>query len=479
MQPGLGKSALRAALHGNELPHVTPDGAVEVAAAISSAYSARGSLASASRERRMAVLAAVASSLGREREAFAQLIMREVDKPIDLARAEVDRAICTFSDAAAVTATHEGRLVPLDTVPQGAGREALVRRVPIGVVAAITPFNFPLNLVAHKVAPGLASGCPVLLKPSPDAQRTALALGDLIADAAESCGLPTECLSVLAVTDDSLAAPLVESDLIRGLSFTGSESVGWALRDRARGKSVALELGGDAFVVIGPDAPIRRAAERVAIGAFSYAGQTCIAVQHVLVHASVREQFEAELCAITRRVITGRPDQSGVLLGPVLRERDADRLEAWLLESLRLGARVVAEGTIDASMVSGDKSQARRRVGRWLAPLVLTDVPINSNLGSSEAFGPYVDLASYEDVDGVVARLAQSRFGLQLGVFTSDLRTIRALYDQVEVGAVVVGDIPTFRLDPMTYGGVKRSGLGREGARDAMDWYTEPRVLVW
>ncbi len=476
MPPALGRAFLDDAAAGRPLSEPAWATPADVEAAIAAAFAARRAVAATTRERRIAVLRDVADGLMRDADAFAALIARDVAKPIDAARVEVARAATTFRDAAAVAATDEGRLVPLDTVPGGAGREALVRRVPIGVVAAITPFNFPINLVAHKVAPAVATGCPLILKPAPAAARTACAFGALVDAAVASHGLPREAFACVAIPESGDPTPLVEDPRIRGLTFTGSEAVGWALRDRAAGKAVALELGGDAFAIVAADAPLRHAAERIAFGAFAYAGQVCISVQHVLVHASVLDAFLEVFRDIVAGSVVGDPLRTGVLAGPLLRDRDADRVEAWVHEALDRGARIEAVGRIDAPEAPAGAGWRR---GRWIAPLALRDVPAETRLHGSEVFGPVVDVAAWSTIDDIERRLDASRFGLQAGVFTQDLGLVRRLYTTLDVGGLVVGDVPTLRLDPMPYGGMKRSGLGREGARDAFDWYTEPKTLLW
>lgn len=471
-----GRNFLDAALSGGPLPEVAWASSADVETAIAAASAGRRAVAAVPRERRIAVLAAVAEALLRDATAFATLIAREVAKPVDLADTEVRRAISVFRDAGSVAATDEGRLVPVDTVPGGAGREALVRRVPIGVVAAITPFNFPLNLVAHKIAPAIASGCPLLLKPAPDAARTALALAEIVDDALRAERVPESAFRCVPVSASADPSPFVEDPRIRGLTFTGSEAVGWSLRDRARGKTVALELGGDAFAIVAADAPLRRAAERIAFGAFAYAGQVCISVQHVLVQASVYDAFLSELRDVVSGWVAGDPMAPGVVTGPLLRDIDAERVDAWVDEALARGARLEAVGRIDGLQTS---ERGTRRRGRTLAPLLLSNVDPGTRLGASEVFGPVMDVAPWSTVEDLEARIDASRFGLQAGVFTGDLELVRRLYGSLEVGGLVVGDIPTLRFDPMPYGGMKRSGLGREGARDAFDWFTEPKVLLW
>jgi acyl-CoA reductase-like NAD-dependent aldehyde dehydrogenase len=431
----------------------------EVERALASAYAARRACADVATGKRAAELRAIAAGIAALSETFATTIVEEVQKPIDLARGEVARAVATFEAAADAVAADVGERLPLDLPPNFPPKTAIVRRVPAGVVAAITPFNFPLNLVAHKVAPAIAAGCPIVLKPAPSAPKTAFLLRDVV----ERAGRPKGGFVVAALEDDALAAPLIEDRRVRVLTFTGSAAVGWALRDRAKGKVVGLELGGDAFAIVHEDADLPHAAARCAFGAFAYAGQVCISVQHVLVHRSRRDAFVAALVAATDALKIGDPRDGGVVVGPMLRDRDADRVDAWIAEARAAGARIVR-----------DVGRDERLVG----PKILEDVPPTCRLGREEVFGPTVDVAAYDRLDEAIARVNASENGLQAGVFTRDLDVVRRLDRELEVGALVVDDAPTFRVDAMPYGGVKGSGLGREGPRYALELMTERKTLI-
>ncbi len=448
------------ACDGRPLGRVALGGAAEVERAIVAAEGARRACSQITTGHRAEILWAIADGIAARRDLLSQLIVEEVAKPVDLARIEVDRAIATFKDAAHVAATNHGEIVPLDVRPGLENREALVRRVPLGPVTAITPFNFPLNLVAHKVAPALAAGCPVILKPAPAAPLTALELARII----HSAGWPQPGLQVLALEADLFAAPLVSDPRMRVLSFTGSAAVGWALRDAAHGKPVALELGGDATTIVHADADVQRAADRCAFGAFAYAGQVCIKVQHILVDRSIADRFREAFLAATARIVPGDPRQLGVVMGPVLRDRDADRIESWISEARAQGANLLAGGG---------------RNGRVIEPTVIEGVTDGAKLGCEEVFGPAVTLDTYDALGAAVGRINRSRYGLQASVFTRDATVIRQLFRDLDVGALIVDEATTLRVDSMPYGGTKASGLGREGVRWALDLFTERRTLVW
>jgi acyl-CoA reductase-like NAD-dependent aldehyde dehydrogenase len=450
----------RSSWDGRVLGDVALNGPAEVEQAIARASAARPACAAVTTGARSDLLLRVSSALAARQDEIARLIALEVAKPLTLARAEAERASATFRDAAHVAATLSGEILPLDLRPGLEGKEGLVRRHPAGVVAAITPFNFPLNLVAHKVAPAIAAGCPVIVKPAPAAPMTALFLGDLVREA----GWPAAGIQVLPLVSDAAAAPLVADERIRVLTFTGSAAVGWKLRDQARGKAVALELGGNGMAIVHADGDLALAAERLAFGAFAYAGQVCIKAQHVLVHAEAAGEFTERFVAAARAFPAGDPLDERVLLGPVLRDADAERIARWIAEARARGAEVLAGGGRD---------------GRRIEATVVRGVPEDTPLGCEEAFGPVVTVESYRALDDAIARVNRSRFGLQAGVFTRDVAVLRRLFRDLEVGGVVANDAPSLRVDPMPYGGVKLSGLGREGARYAVELMSERRVLVW
>ena len=408
---------------------------------------------------RQQVLLAVAEGIRKERETFAHTISLEAGKPIKISRAEVDRAIFTFTIAAAESLRVGGEYLPMD-LQTGVKRErwGVVKRFPIGPIAAITPFNFPLNLVAHKLAPAIASGCPVVLKPAPQTPLSALLLARLIHDA----GWPAGALNVLPLSNED-AAGLVEDDRLKMLSFTGSAKVGWELKSKAGKKRVVLELGGNAGVIVHGDADINDAASRCAVGGFSYAGQSCISVQRIYVQRSLFQNFVDALLPQVRALRSGDPLEESTDVGPLIRESDAKRVEEWIMEALSGGAKLLCGG---------------KRNGSFVEPAVLTGTKPEQLVNCEEIFGPVVSVEPYDDFEEALRRVNHSRYGLQAGLFTHDSRLISRAFDELEVGGLIVNDVPTFRSDHMPYGGVKDSGMGREGVGYAMEEMTEMKLLV-
>jgi acyl-CoA reductase-like NAD-dependent aldehyde dehydrogenase len=408
---------------------------------------------------RAAALDHVSASIAGRAEQIAQLITAENGKPLLWSRAEVGRAVSTFRWAAEEARRFSGELQRLDTDPAATGRMAVVRRFPKGPVLAIAPFNFPLNLVAHKLAPAIAVGAPVLVKPAPATPLSALLLGELIAET----DLPPAMVSVLPVANEKMPA-LVEDPRLPVVSFTGSGAVGWAIQRQVPRKHVTLELGANAAVVVHDDWPdLAAAAARVALFGNYQAGQSCISVQRVLVHEAVHDTFVAELVPAVSGLRTGDPTADGVQVGPVISEAAAARIEDWVGEAVRGGATVLTGGG---------------REGTTVAPTVVTGVPDGAALAAEEVFGPVLTVERYSTIDEAFALVNDSRYGLQAGVFTRDLELAFRAHRDLEVGGVVIGDVPSYRADQMPYGGWKDSGVGREGVRSAMDDLTEDRVLV-
>jgi acyl-CoA reductase-like NAD-dependent aldehyde dehydrogenase len=408
--------------------------------------------------RREQVLEAVAAGIAARRDELARTIALEAGKPIRTARVEADRAVFTFSVAAEEAKRIYGELVPLDWLPGNEGREALVRRVPLGPVAGITPFNFPLNLVAHKVAPALAAGNPILLRPASQTPVSSLLLAEIVLEA----GWPKDAIAVLPCSTET-ARPLVEDERIKLLTFTGSPAVGWGLKSRAGRKRVTLELGGNAAVIVNDDADVAYAAERVAWGGFAYSGQTCISVQRVFVHETVYDAFAAELVRRVEALVVGDPLEEETDVGPVIDRANAERVEEWLAEAQSRGARVLSGGEHDGNL--------------W-RPTVVEDAPDDVRVSCEEVFAPFVGLTRFADVREAIDAAGRSEFGLQAGIFTNDLRVVDDAFDRIDVGGLMVNDVSTFRIDHMPYGGVKSSGLGREGLRYAIEEMTELKLLT-
>lgn len=407
---------------------------------------------------RQRILRAVSDGISENREELATLMALEAGKPIRTARAEVDRAVFTFAVAAEEATRIGGEWLPLDLQPSSTGCGAIVRRFALGPILAITPFNFPLNLVAHKVAPAIAAGCTMVLKPAPKTPLCALRLAEIV----QSAGLPDGALNVLPLTNPD-AERLVSDDRLKLLSFTGSAAVGWSLKAKAGKKKVVLELGGNAAVIVHSDADVDDAALKCVRGGFSYAGQSCISVQRIFVQREVEQGFTEKLVAGARQLKTGDPLEESTDVGPMIDEGAARRAEEWIEEALAGGAQLLCGG---------------KRRGALLEPTVLTHTKARMRVSCDEVFAPVVITEPYDDFDEAIRRVNESPYGLQAGVFTSDARLLFRAFEQIEVGGVIANDVSSFRIDHMPYGGVKDSGLGREGLRYAIEDMTEPRLLV-
>ena len=407
---------------------------------------------------RARVLQQIADGIRTEREAFARLITVETGKPIQYSRVEVDRASFTFATAAAEAVRVGGEILPLDLAPGSEGRTGIVRRFPLGVILCIAPFNYPLNLVAHKLGPAIAAGNAFILKPAPQAPLTALKLGEII----EGTDFPKDAWSILPC-DHAVAEGLVRDERIGMLSFTGSAAVGWHLRTICGRMKTLLELGGNAGVIVDESASLDSAVPRNVMGAFVSAGQVCIKVQRVFVHDTLYDDYAARFVEAAGRLACGNPMVEKTIVGPLIDDRSADRVDSWVDEAIGHGGKALLRG---------------RREGRLLTPTVLANVPPSCAVVSEEVFGPVVVLERFTHLDEAVSAVNSSRFGLQAGIFTNDLANAWRAFRDLEVGAVVVNDNPTYRIDHMPYGGVKGSGMGREGVKYAIEAMTEPRLLV-
>jgi acyl-CoA reductase-like NAD-dependent aldehyde dehydrogenase len=412
------------------------------------------------RWKRREILEDVAGALIEQKERFAKLIVAEAGKPLRMARAEVDRAVLTFKTAAEEAVRLGGESIPLDLSDGNEGRWGLVQRFPVGPILAITPFNFPLNLVAHKLAPAMAAGCPVILKPAPQTPFTALALGEVILKA----GWPQEALAVLPLSNADTAWLAEKEDRIKLVNFTGSAKVGWELKARSGRKRVLLELGGNAPLIVHGDWPdLDEAALRTAHAAFGFAGQSCVSLQRVFVERRIFQTYLWKVVEITAKMVAGDPTAEATEVGPMIRLAEAERVEAWIKEAVEGGAKLVAGG---------------ERRGSMITPAILTATREGMKIRDEEVFGPVLMIEPYEDFEQALADANHSKYGLQAGLLTRDAGRILTAYRELEVGALIVGDTPSWRLDPMPFGGVKDSGLGREGIRSAIEEMTEPRMLV-
>jgi len=407
---------------------------------------------------RASILQRIAQGIASRREELARIITEESGKPLRLARGEVDRAVETFTLGVEEARRLTGEYLPLDLVTAGQDRLAVVRRFPIGPVLGITPFNFPLNLIAHKLAPALAVGNPIIIKPAPQAPLTALKLAEII----EESGAVEGSVSVLPCRNE-VAERMVRDERIKLLSFTGSAAVGWYLKSIAGKKRVLLELGGNAGAIVHEDANLDYAADRLALGSFAYAGQICISVQRIFVHRPIFKKFLDKFLQATRAIKVGDPKDPETLVGPMIDEAAAQRAESWLKEALSQGVTLLLGG---------------KRSGKMFEPTVITGTTPEMKICAEEVFAPIVAVEAYESLEQALHLVEASRYGLQAGIFTRDLGRVLQAFEALTVGGVMVNDYPTFRVDHMPYGGVKDSGLGREGVRYAIEEMTERKILV-
>jgi acyl-CoA reductase-like NAD-dependent aldehyde dehydrogenase len=404
------------------------------------------------------MLREISAGIKGRREELGRLIATESGKPIKDSLVEVDRAVLTFRLGAEEAERMTGELIPLDLMPSSRGRVGVTRRFPIGPIAGISPFNFPLNLAAHKVSPALASGNPIVLKPPSKDPLTMLTVAEIIAEA----GVPDGAVSILPMTRE-LGDRMVEDERFKLLTFTGSPSVGWGMKARAGKKRVVLELGGNAGVIVDATADLDWAVKRILVGAFLYSGQVCISVQRMFVHESIWDDLLARFIEGARAVRVGDPLDPETELGPMVDGKAAERTQRWVDEAVAMGGRVLLGGKAE---------------GSFFPPTVLVDTPAEAQVCSNEAFAPLVVAFPFSDFGDAIRQVNDSFYGLQTGVFTNDLTHSWQAFNELEVGGVIINDVPTYRIDHMPYGGVKDSGHGREGLRWAIEDMTELRIMV-
>ncbi len=426
--------------------------------AIASAAEAAQPMAELPSYRRQEVLQYCVKRFEERSEEFAEALCIEAGKPIRDSRGEVTRLIDTFRVAAEEATRMLGEVMPLDISARATGYRGMWKRVPIGPCAFITPFNFPLNLVAHKVAPALAVGCPFVLKPASKTPVGALLIGEILAET----DLPPGAFSILPANREA-ADLLVTDDRLKKLRFTGSQDVGWKLKSRASKKKVTLELGGNAACIIDEGTNLEDAVARIIFGAFYQSGQSCVSVQRILIHKNLYEKAVALLCEKIGTLKAGDPQAEDTFVGPIISEKDAERISDWIESAKSAGAKVLVGGQRDGIMIS---------------PTLLADVPQDEPVCAKEVFGPVAVVSSFDSFDEALAQANDTDFGLQVGIFTRDIQKIMKAWDTMEVGGVIIGDVPSWRVDHMPYGGVKESGIGREGVRFAMQDMSEIRNLV-
>lgn len=408
---------------------------------------------------RSRLLRRIADTIGQRGDEFVELLIAEAGKPVTLAKIEVQRAQSTFELAAAAALESNGHPIEMEATPAGAGHVGIARRFPLGVILGITPFNFPLNLVAHKVAPCLATGNTMILKPAMKTPLCALLLGELLAE----CGTPDGQIAFLPFKHEHVGA-LLRDPRIKMLSFTGGVDVGWKLKSEAVKQKVTLELGGNAACVVESDSDWKKHVAKMAVGAFAYAGQSCISVQRIFAHEDIYAEFkEVFLAAVREKAVAGDPREAKTLIGPMITKDALGNVVRWIKEAESAGAKLLTPLKVE---------------GQILHPVVMENVPRNAAISCEEAFAPVVVLEPYKTFAEGLAAVNDSKFGLQAGVFTNDLAKAYQAYDTLDVGGVLINQVPTFRTENMPYGGVKDSGFGREGVRYAMEDMTELKSLV-
>ncbi len=443
---------------GQEFAEVALASEADLEKAILAAKSLEQEMAGRPSWLRSEILLHIVQLLSEEKMAMAETLSQEACKPLKLALNEVDRAIQTFVVAAEEAKRLPKEYISIDWTPSGTGKEGFVKYFPVGLVAGISPFNFPLNLAVHKIAPAIAAGCPIILKPSSSTPLSTLKLARLI----DKTKLPKGALSILPM-DRTTGNLLVTDERFKLLTFTGSPEVGWKMKAEAGKKKVVLELGGNAGVIVTPSADINKAVDKCVAGGFSYAGQVCIHTQRIYVHADIFHDFTTRFVEKTRQLRSGPSESSDTDISAMIDEKNAIRVEDWVNDAVGQGAKLLCGG---------------KRKDAFFEPTVLTDTQNEMKVCCNEIFGPVVIIERYSDFESAVQQLNNSRYGLQAGVFTDSITQMDYAFHHIEVGGLMINDIPTFRMDHMPYGGVKDSGLGREGVKYAILDMMEPRLMV-
>ncbi|WP_420934168.1 aldehyde dehydrogenase family protein [Alteromonas sp. A081] len=426
--------------------------------AIAAAEAAQPAMTAMAPYERQAVLEHCVKRFQERADELAQALCIEAGKPIKDAKGEVSRLIDTFKIAAEESVRINGEVVNLEISAKAKGYQGMTKKVPIGPCSFISPFNFPLNLAAHKVAPAIAAGCTFVLKPASRTPIGALIIGEVLAETA----LPKGAFSILPCSRDG-ADLFTTDERLKLLSFTGSPDVGWALKAKAGKKPVVLELGGNAACIVDEDADLDDAVERIIIGAYYQSGQSCISVQRLLVHSAIYDDFKARFVEKVKALVSGDPSSEDTFIGPMISEGEAKRLHDWIIDAEKAGGKILCGGTRDGAMLDAT---------------VMEGVPKDCDASAEEAFGPLSVLYSFDSYEEALDEVNNSRYGLQAGVFTRDIYKAHKAWNELDVGGVVIGDVPSWRVDNMPYGGVKDSGLGREGIRYAIEDMSETRLMV-
>jgi acyl-CoA reductase-like NAD-dependent aldehyde dehydrogenase len=458
LRSGSDSVAIRNPYSGDLIGRAELASAADIASALDQAAGARAAAAALPSHARAAVLDRIGAGVSASRESLARLLAAEAGKPLALARTEIERAIFVFRQGAEEAVRMGGEVIPMDLQPHGERRWGLTRRFPLSPITAIIPFNFPVLLAAHKLAPAIACGATMILKVPPQDPLSTLLLGEIVRDS----GYPAGAISILLSTND-VAAPLIDDPRIRMITFTGSARAGWAIRRRAATKRVTLELGGNAAVMIEPDADLEHAVRRCVAGGYLYAGQSCISTQRILVRRSVYPRFVESFVTAVKALRTGDPMAETTDVGPMIDQTNAERAAEWIREAAAAGARIATGGS---------------RSGAILEPTVLLDTTGEMRVNCEEVFAPVTTVRPYDDVESAIGTVNNSSYGIQAGLFTNHMPTILRAFEQIEVGGLVVNDVPGFRVDHAPYGGVKESGQGREGVRYAIEEMTELKLLV-
>lgn len=411
---------------------------------------------------RAELLDLVSRKISNRKEELSQLITLETGKPIKFSRIEIDRAIFTFKTGAEEAKRIEGEIIPLDQFKGAEGKSGYVKRFPIGVILAITPWNFPVNLVAHKLSPALASGNTVLLKPASASLCSGIEVVKIIKESSDELGLGYCPVNVVSSSGSEIEEFLAD-DRIKMISFTGSPLIGWGIKKKLSKQRLSLELGGNAGVIVDMDTDIDTAVSKIATGAFYSAGQSCISVQRVYVHSRIYKEFEDKILNYTKNIVFGDPNDKNCLSGPMINEAEAKRAELWIQEAMESGGKLLTGG---------------KRSGAVLEPTILTNAANACNVCSKEVFAPVMVLKEFKDFKEAAAEVDNSDFGLQAGVFTNDLKNAMYAFENIEAGGVVINEVSAYRVDSMPYGGMKQSGIGKEGIKYAIEEMTERKILI-